>query len=102
MQQESLVILGADVAAATVEALVRVHQRFGERVLVIHADDAARLHALRGVEVVASGSQTAVPATGFTETEQMGIAVWNTRGDIEKKTRRGDGLPWDAPGFDAP
>jgi hypothetical protein len=52
--------------------------------------------------LTATVSQAAVPATGFTETEQMGIAVWNTRGDQEKKTRRGDGLPWDAPGFDAP
>jgi CO dehydrogenase nickel-insertion accessory protein CooC1 len=102
MQQESLVILGKGVAAATVEALVRVHQRFGERVLFIHADDESRLQSLHGIEVVPSGSQTAVPSTGFTETEKMGLAVWNARGDMEQKVRRSDGLAWDTPDFEAP
>jgi len=100
--QETLVILNRGRTVSEIEPLAQVLQRYGDRVLVVATDNAGALRALGEVQVVESGKQAPAQEDGLNETEQMGIAAWNARGDFAKKKRRGDGLPWDTPGFDPP
>lgn len=96
---ESLLILAPGTSVAQVEATGRLRQRFGDRVVVIDGDPGP----LAGLGlVVADGQQAPEPGVGFTETEQMGILAWNARADMAGKSRPGEGLAWDSPGFDAP
>jgi len=97
---ESLLILAPGRSAAEAEALAVVRQRYGERVLVVEGGVPERLAALG--TVVPSGSAAAEPSTDFSETERLGILAWNARLDLATKTRRGDGQPWDAEGFEPP
>lgn len=96
---ESLLILAPGTSVAEVEATGQLRQRFGDRVVVIAGEPGA----LAGLGVLVADGETAPdPGPGFTETEAMGIHAWNARSEMAGKSRPGEGLAWDSPGFDAP
>lgn len=97
---ESLLILAPGRRAAEAEALATVRQRYGERVLVVEGGASERLTGLG--TLVPSGSAAAEPGAEFSETERLGILAWNARREMATKSRRGEGLPWDAEGFEPP
>jgi len=97
---EQLIILSKGRTAAELESVAAVRQRFGDRVFVVAIDDAGGLHALGAV--FANGSEASHAETDLTQTEQMGIDAWNARPALAKKKRPGEGLSWDAEGFEAP
>jgi hypothetical protein len=105
--REHLVILElglADQARAKVEAVAVVTQVLRPRLLLIRADPKAEERVARIAGVVgvydAAPSQT---SSDLSPDERVFIAAWAARRQL--KTRPGEGLPWDAPGFlppDAP
>jgi hypothetical protein len=65
--------------------------------------DEATVGALERRSEVLSVHRAAVPAdvlARLDDPERLFAAAWNER--RRPKRRAGDGLPWDAPGFDAP
>lgn len=99
---ETLIILPREYSVAAAEALASVRQRFGDRVLIVSSDDEHRFRAIPGVSLIASGDQVMDLPPGLSETEELGIATWNIRREVANKSRPGDGLRWDATGFEAP
>jgi hypothetical protein len=102
--REHLVILElglADQARAKVEAVAVVTQLFRPRLLLIRADANAveRIARIPGVVGVYDAAPSQTPSDLSPE-ERVFIAAWATR--RQPKTRPGEGLPWDAPGFVPP
>lgn len=90
---------------ATLDAIdpdVEVRQVLPPRLAIVAADDAG-LRALERSSDVLSVHTEAVPAdvlARLDEPARVFAAAWNER--RRPKRRTGDGLPWDAPGFDPP
>ncbi|HJT91079.1 MAG TPA: hypothetical protein VJ777_03940 [Mycobacterium sp.] len=105
-QQEQLVLLevaGVGPAIAEIEALAPVTQTLPPRLLLVHADADARNAILRIPGVVSVFDVAAAPIDvplDLSQAERVFVAAWLTRS--APKTRRGDGLDWDAPGFEPP
>lgn len=99
---DALVVLAKLDRLSAVEAAASVRQRYGARVLVVAADTAARLQGIADVVVYLPGAGGAQPPPDASETERSGVAAWNARAASASKQRLGDGLAWDAPGFEAP
>jgi hypothetical protein len=81
---------------------VTVVQQLPPRLVVIEADDAA-LAELRGHPDVLGIGDPDLPTAlvaALTETERLFVDAWVVGG--RPKSRRGDGLSWDAPGFSPP
>lgn len=102
--QEQLVILDAaraDAARTELENLVPVTQILPPRLLLVRADHAARegIRRVAGVIGVFATPPADLPADLAPE-ERVFAAAWAARS--KSKTRPGEGLHWDAPGFDAP
>ncbi len=103
-QQEQLVILDADradAAVAEIEAVASVTQMLRPRLLLVRADPDAREGILRIPGVI--GLFEAAPAdvpVGLSPVERVFVDAWATRS--APKTRHGEGLDWDAPGFEPP
>jgi hypothetical protein len=81
---------------------VDIHQRLPPRLVIVAADE----EALRGLEsnpkvrAVFTGDVPQETLERLDEPERLFAGGWNER--RRPKQRPGDGLPWDAPGFDAP
>ena len=74
------------------------------RILVLEADEAA-LTALRADANVAGVYDQAVPPdvlAGLGPEERLFVEGWIQQQAGKDKSRRGDGLSWDAPGFQPP
>lgn len=105
-QQEQLVLLevaGADLAIAEIEALAPVIQMLPPRLLLVRADADARNAILRVPGVVNVFDVAAPPVDvplDLSLAERVFVDAWVARS--APKTRRGDGLDWDAPGFEPP
>ena len=103
---EALVILSpsapADVAA-TVQAQARLTQRLPERLLVVEAGPLGvqRLRELPGVAAVLTSGADKMP-DGLEPGEVLFVEAWATRQRAGKRDRLGEGLDWDAPGFQPP
>jgi hypothetical protein len=85
-----------------VDPHVEIHQRLPPRLVIVAADEEG-LKALESrPEVRAVFTADVPPETleQFDESERLFAAGWNER--RRPKQRLGEGLPWDAPGFDAP
>jgi hypothetical protein len=85
-----------------VPAEAAVLQRFPPRLAIVAAD-AAGIDALRASAFVNAVFDGEVPPEALDRLDQMGRVFatgWNERS--RPKRRRGEGLPWDTPGFDAP
>lgn len=105
---ELLVVLatgaGAD-AAAAVGRVAPVLQTAGTRVLIVDAAPAAaaRLRAVAGVARVVTDPRMLGAVDDLDAGEQLFAQAWAARQtDPKSGPRRGDGMAWDAPGFDPP
>jgi hypothetical protein len=105
MNDEALVILstGADPEASkSIGAHARVTQIGSNRVLVVAGDpmNLQQISQVPGVTSVVGASDAIPESLGLNEQERLFVKGWQL--SKQPKTRRGEGLPWDAPGFDAP
>lgn len=90
---------GLEVAVARV---ARVVQRCPPRLAIVEADERARaaLRALPGVRAVTDGPLDEETSRDLTQAERLFAAAWAA--GRQPRVRAGDGLAWDAPGFDPP
>lgn len=87
---------------AVVHPHVEIHQRLPPRLAIVTADEEG-LRALERkpeVRAVFTGDVPPEALARLDEPERLFAAGWNER--HRPKKRRGEGLPWDAPGFDPP
>ena len=106
MPQALVFIEGTDADAAWVRigALVTVTQRLPPRLAIVQGEDDA-IEAVRGVPgvrlVVAEDAAPASSLEGLTDGERLFAEAWQA-GRSPKSSRPGQGLPWDAEGFQPP
>ncbi len=74
------------------------------RVLVVEGDRdfAAAITEMPGVELATTEPVPQGVVDRLTEVEAAQVAAWNSRLRQDKKVRPGDGLSWDAEGFEPP
>lgn len=97
--QEVLVILGPDAARAARDAVARVApilHSVSDRVFSVRGD-AGRVRRLPGVALVLTGGESEDVLRNLSETEALFAKAWLMA--KQPKERKGQGLPWDAPGF---
>lgn len=107
MDTEAIVILSSagntnTETSSSVTAHARVAQVGSERVMVVTAEPATldRLRELPGVLKVMTPGDAVPESAGLNEQELLFVKGWQL--SKQPKQRRGEGLAWDAPGFDAP
>ena len=103
---EALIILQSSLSADQRAAIARVapvKQSISDRVFVAEVagtglDD---LRATPGIDRVVTGGESVDTLPAMTDTERLFARAWlSSRGEV--KSRRGDGLDWDAPGMVPP
>jgi hypothetical protein len=103
--QEAIVVLSEHDVTETrseIERETEILQSISPRVFVVKLAPGV-LDRLSKMENVVASTPSALPATamrGLSEPERQWAAAWNLRGT--KKSRPGEGLNWDAPGFSPP
>ena len=103
--QEAIVVLREHDVTETrskIERETEILQSISPRVFVVKLA-AGVLDRLSNMENVAAATASALPPAamrGLSEPERQWAAAWNLRGT--KKSRPGEGLNWDAPGFSPP
>lgn len=105
--RQVLVVLtaaGADAHAAVLQQHHRVIARVPPRLMVLDVDDRAVAELGRDPAVAGLFERGASPAMleGLRPEEQLFVDGWLLGSTQESKPRSGDGLPWDAPGFQPP
>jgi hypothetical protein len=104
---EYLVILDPVAAAEALEQLGsnhRVTQVGSPRVVVVTVPrgETPPSSAIPGVVAVSGGALPDDMVEELDEQEALFVAAWTRRMMGPGKQRRGEGLPWDAPGFEPP
>jgi hypothetical protein len=109
---EALVLLDAGAGASARAAVARhgrVVQSAGDRLLVVEAAGgsldalASAVRELPGVTRVVTDPAHAATLGGLDAGEALFAEAWATRrASPPKGARRGEGLDWDTPGFQAP
>jgi hypothetical protein len=101
-ESEVLVVLGAATAPDSLAALRRQYQVTSvlpPRLVVLPGGvDINALGRLRGVEAILAQPSDEAPAS-LSEPERLFVSAWRARQHADAKTRAGEGLNWDAPGF---
>jgi hypothetical protein len=102
--RELLIVLESRPASETLaqlRAVANVTQVFPPRLALVQAgpDTGARIARIRGVLRVLDDPARKLPAD-LTPAERTFAAAWQAR--QQPRTRTGEGLPWDAPGFEPP
>jgi hypothetical protein len=105
--RQVLVVLtgtGADAHAGAAQGTYRVLTRLPPRLMVVDADDRAIAELSRDPGVARVVERGAPPVTleGLRPEEQLFVDSWQLASTQESKPRAGDGLSWDAPGFQPP
>lgn len=90
-------------AANRVRARFEVAAALPPRLLVVRlaADDLVALQEIDGVAVVTANPVELDVTPPLSDTERLFAAGWAARG-VKSGPRAGDGLAWDAPGFEPP
>jgi hypothetical protein len=103
---EFLVILEPAAAEEALEHLRSGHQvtQIGSpRVVVaVSPGEAPPSPSIPGVVAVSGGAMPPDIGEELDEREALFVAAWVSRMKGPEKQRRGEGLPWDAPGFEPP
>lgn len=102
--RELLIVLESRPASGTLaqlRAVANVTQVFPPRLALVQAgpDARTRIARIQGVLHVLDDPARKLPAD-LTPVERTFAAAWQAR--QQPKTRAGEGLPWDAPGFEPP
>jgi hypothetical protein len=106
VMRQALVIVDDQDPAATwmrLSAVVTITQHLPPRLAIVEGEDAA-IEALPGVPGVRLAADETAPAAALerlTDTERLFAEAW-ILGRAPKTDRRGEGLPWDAEGFQPP
>lgn len=102
MGQAADYLIVVDPRSAALDALgVVVGHVASDRLGVVHADGATLERLRRRAGVVAVGQVLPAAVTAqLDESERLFVDAWSLR--AEPKERRGDGLNWDAAGFEPP
>ena len=81
---------------------LRVVQSLPPRLAIVSGDDRALslLDDAAEVRAVVRAGDDGGPFEDLGDEERIFVAAWTVR--HKPKVRRGDGLPWDAPGFEPP
>jgi hypothetical protein len=106
-RREFLIVLSD---ARTETTLHELRSRFAvthaasPRVVVVNADreEAATLRSLPGVTGVFDRNVPGDVLESLDESEALFVAAWESRQEGREKVRPGEGLPWDASGFEPP
>jgi len=107
-RRELLVIISGERAEESfkqVSASYKVRHVASPRVVVVEGaeNELAKLRAISGVTVVASGDVPPGVMGKLDEGEALFVAAWLSRiKEGSSKQRLGEGLSWDAPGFEPP
>ena len=83
----------------------RIVHAVSRRVFVIESPagtTSADLAALPGVAALSKGDVAPEIFEGLDETEALFVRAWSRRKEESKTQRRGDGMDWDAGGFEPP
>ena len=100
--REVLVIFRADVTAearAQLENQYAVKSWLPPRIAVLaNGGNVEQLRGLPEVEAVVADPADTIPES-LAESERIFVGAWQTRQHGGGKSRRGEGLAWDAPGF---
>lgn len=104
---EILVILEPDAADATLQGLhdqYHVLQVFSPTMvlMLVDEDDIPVVKELEGVSVVHDSEIPEEEFPDWKEEESLFGQAWNLRQQSFDKSRKGDGLEWNAEGFEAP
>lgn len=97
-----LVILADPAGRPAVEAAGTLLQSSGDRVLVIEAEDGEALSGLPEVRSVTSGAPDADTLDTLDAGDRLFAEAWGLQAGMAAKQRPGEGLDWNAEGFDAP
>ena len=102
--RELLIVLDSQPASETLaqlRAAANVTQLFPPRLALVQAgpDARTRIARIQGVLYVLDDRARKLPAD-LTPAERAFAGAWQAR--QQPKARAGEGLPWDAPGFDPP
>jgi len=102
--RELLIVLESRSASETLaqlRAVANVTQVSPPRLALVQAgpDARTRIARIQGVLHVLDDSARTLPAD-LTPAERIFAGAWQAR--QQPKTRTGEGLPWDAPGFEPP
>ena len=104
--RQILLVLTDDGAAhaAEFQGRYRVLTRLPPRLSVLDVDDLAVAELGRNPAVAGVFERDAPPALieGLRPEEQLFVDAWRLGSTPETKPRAGDGLSWDAPGFQPP
>ena len=104
--QEALVVVGESESVSAlprIGELVQVKQQLPPRLAIVEGE-ARSFEAVRSLPGVVAVCEEAVPDTVLQQlnsTERLFAEAWVV-GRKPKTERRGDGLPWDADGFEPP
>ncbi|HEX8142877.1 MAG TPA: hypothetical protein VF553_09795 [Pyrinomonadaceae bacterium] len=107
-RRELLVILSGDQAEEGFRKLssdYKVHHVVSNRVVVVEGaqSDLAGLRAIPGVIAATAGDLSPGVLNGLDDSESLFVAAWLSRiKEGAPKQRSGEGLNWDAPGFEPP
>jgi hypothetical protein len=102
--RELLIVLESRSATETLaqlRAVTNVTQVFPPRLALVQAgpDAGTGIARIQGVRLVLDDPARKLPAD-LTSAERIFASAWQAR--QQPKTRTGEGLPWDAPGFEPP
>lgn len=97
-----LVILDDPSGRPALGAAGTILQSSGDRVAVVEAPDPEALRKLRGIRSVTEGAPGAEVLADLDEGSRLFAQAWGEQGKMATKQRPGEGLDWDAEGFEAP
>lgn len=90
----------AEAALARLQQLGRITQVASRRLVVVEGGgDRAQLESIPGVVAATTSALPAHVSARLHDDEALFADAWAVRAQQGPKTRIGDGLPWDAPGF---
>ena len=97
--QEVLVVLGPSADREAVVRLAPIVHSASDRVFAVRGDSAqvARIRQLPGVTQVLTGEEPEDATHGLSGTEELFARAWLMA--RQPKQRKGQGLPWDTPGY---
>ena len=101
--REHLVVLDPGVAkkaVAKLQDIADVTQVLEPRLVILRADSEARIHIAQIEGVLGIFDDSLPELADLTPAERIFLSAWDAR--RRPKSRRGDELPWDSPGFSAP
>ena len=97
-----LVILDGSTDLEALGPAGKVLQAYADRAAIVEASGAGGLRAVTGVLSVTRGVPDETVLAKLDDGSRLFVEAWGEQEVMDKKRRHGEGLDWDAPGFDPP